>query len=368
MKIKCSREEFLEAIQISQRAISTRSMLPILSGILLKTENNMLSLSATDLEISIRTKVKGKVAEKGSLVVPGRLISDILTNLEESSVELSLVKERGQLEVLAGESRFNLNVLFEEDFPKIPVAPEVVACKTKSKALLRVVREVVKAASRDEAKPILTGVLVSLNKNTIRMVATDSYRLAICEEKIEAGPEEALNIIIPARALRELVRILSSAETKEVSANLTDNQALFRLDQIELISRLIEGEFPNYQQLLPEAHEKKIRMNKERLISATRRVSLLAQDSAPLKLSFANNLLAISASTQDVGEASERLDIEYPGEEVKIAFNPGYFMDGITSIEEDELLLEMTDPLKPALIRPVQGKSFLYLIMPVRLV
>lgn len=368
MKVKCSREELLEAIQISQRAISTRSMLPILSGILFKAEGNTLSLSATDLEISIRLKVKGKVAEKGSLVMPGRLIFDILSNLEDPSVELSLVKEKGQLEVLAGESKFDLNVLFEEDFPKIPVASEIAACKVNSKALLRVVKEVTKAASRDEAKPILTGVLTNLTKKTMKMVATDSYRLALCEEKIEAGPEEALNIIIPARALRELARMLSATESKEVLIGLTDNQVVFRLDRVELISRLIEGDFPNYQQLLPETYEKMIRMNKERLIGATRRVSLLAQDSTPIKLSFANNLLVISASTQDVGEAAERLDIEYPGEEVKIAFNPGYFMDGITSIAEDELVLELTDPLKPALIRPVQGKSFLYLIMPVRLV
>lgn len=368
MKAKCDREELLEAIQISQRAISTRSMLPILSGILFKAEGNTLSLSATDLEISIRLKVKGKVVEKGSLVMPGRLIFDILSNSEDPSVELSLVKEKGQLEVLVGESKFNLNVLFEEDFPKIPTAPEVAACRVSSKALLRVVKEVAKAASRDEAKPILTGVLSNLTKETIKMVATDSYRLAICEEKIQAGPEEALNIIIPARSLRELARILAAAEPKEVLVNLTDNQVVFRTDQVELISRLIEGDFPNYQQLLPEAYEKQARMNKERLIGATRRVALLAQDNTPLKLSFANNLLVISASTQDVGEAAERLDIEYPGEEVKIAFNPEYFLDGITSIEGDELVLELTDPLKPALIRPVQGKGFLYLIMPVRMV
>lgn len=368
MKAKCGREELLEAIQIGQRAISTRSMLPILSGILFKAEGNTLSLSATDLEISIRLKIKGKVAEKGSLVLPGRLIFDILSNLEEPSVELSLVKERGQIEILAGESKFNLNVLSEEDFPKIPAASEAVACKASSKALLRVVKEVAKAASREEAKPILSGVLTILTKSAIKMVATDSYRLAICEEKTEAGLEEALNIIIPARSLRELARILSATEAKEVLVNLTDNQVIFRIDQIELISRLIEGDFPNYQQLLPESYEKQIRMNKERLVGATRRVSLLAQDNTPIKLSFANNLLAISASTQDVGEAAERLDIEYPGEEVKIAFNPGYFMDGITSIEGDELVLELTDPLKPALIRPVQGKGFLYLIMPVRMV
>lgn len=342
-------------------------MLPILSGILFKAEGKALSLSATDLEISIRTRIEANVGQSGSIVVPARLISDILSNLEESAVELSLAKEKGQLEVLAGESKFNLKILFEEDFPKIPQVPKG-GSKVASEALLKVIKNVVKAASRDEGKPILSGVFAHVKKNVIKMVATDSYRLAICEEKVSGGPEEFSDTIIPARSLRELVRVLSAGEAKDVTIALTDNQIIFVVNEVEIVSRLIEGDFPKYDQLLPQAFEKQMRINKDRLVGATRRVALLAQDSAPVVLSFANNLLVISASTQDVGEASERLDVEYPGEEIRIAFNPTYLLDGAASVDEDDVLLEVTDPLKPSLVRPAGNKSFLYLIMPVRMV
>jgi DNA polymerase-3 subunit beta len=342
-------------------------MLPILSGVLFKADKELLNLSATDLEISIRTNVAVKIEERGSIVVPARLISDILNNLQEETVEMSLIKERSQLEILAGESRFDINILYEEDFPKIPVAPEVPACSVNPSRLNRLIREVVKAASKDEAKPILSGVLTEINKKEIKMVATDSYRLAICEERIEGGPGAPIKAIIPSRSLREIGRIISAISPEEVSINLTDSQIIFRLGQAEVVSRLIEGEYPHYQQLLPESYEKKIRMDKEQLIGAVRRASLLAQDNAPIKLTFGNNLLVVSASTQDVGEATERMHVEYPGDEIKMAFNPGYFLDGVASVEEEELLLEIADPLKPALIRPAKAEDYLYLVMPVRI-
>lgn len=341
-------------------------MLPILSGVLFKTDKEHLKLSATDLEISIRTDVQVKIEERGSVVVPARLISDILNSLEEETVEMGLVKEKSQLEIVAGQSRFDINILYEEDFPKIPVAPAIPACTVKTERLSRLIREVAKAASRDEAKPILSGVLTEIDKKTIRMVATDSYRLAMCEEKSEKGPDTTLKVIIPCRSLREIGRIISTISPEEISINLTDNQIIFRLGQVEVASRLIEGEYPQYKQLLPEKHEKRIRMDKERLIGVVRRTSLLAQDNTPIKFNFERNLLVVSASTQDVGEATERMDVECSEEEVKIAFNPGYFLDGVVSVEEDELFLEIIDPLKPALIRPVKAQDFLYLVMPVR--
>jgi len=367
LRVKCTRTELLEALQITQKGVSARSMLPILSGILFKAEKNALSLSATDLEMSIRTRIQVKEEEGGSIVAPARLFSDILNNIQEETIEMSLIKEKNQLEILAGESRFDVNVLYEEDFPKIPLAPEIPACKVESAGLSRVIREVVKAASRDEAKPILSGVLTEIDDKSLKMVATDSYRLAICEEKIGSGPEEPIRVIIPSRCLKEVGRIISAISSEETLINLTDNQIIFRLGETEVVCRLIEGEYPHYQQLLPENCEKKIRLNKERVIGAARRVSLLAQDNTPIKLTFGNNLLVMSASTQDVGEATERLDVEYPEEEVKIAFNPGYFVDGVASIDGDELFLEMTDPLKPAVMRPTKGEDFLYLVMPVRI-
>lgn len=367
MKFQCERERLVEALQTCQRAISTKSLLPILSGVLLKTEAGGLSLSATDLEISIRTTLPIETKEKGSLVVPSRLILDILNSLEEEMVELSLIKEKGQIEVLSGESRFDVNVFFEEDFPKIPETSGPPACVIASDVINPVIREVVKAASRDDAKPILTGVFTEIKGELLRMVATDSYRLAVAESAIEDGTSSDVDAIVPARSLKELNRIISSGSAEKVSIFLTGSQILFQAGEVELVSRLIEGEFPNYEQILPKGYEKKIRANKNRLLGAVRRASLMAQNNSPVRLTTANNLMVVSANTQDVGEATERLDVEYPGEEMKIAFNPQYLMDGLSSVEEDEVVIEVADPLKPALIKPIGEKGFLYLIMPIRL-
>ena len=366
MKFQCERENLINGLQQCQRAISTKSMLPILSGILIKSDGKTLNLSATDLEISVRTSIDVETKEAGSLVVPAKLILDILTNLDEEKVEISLIKEKGQLEILAGESRFDLNIFFEEDFPKIPESQGEPTCDLDADKIGVMIKEVAKAASRDDAKPMLTGVLVEMEPTSIKMVATDSYRLAIGEDKLDRGPGGNVSIIIPARSLRELNRIIATSDKHTVSVFLTDNQVIFRIGGVELISRLIEGEFPNYKQILPEGYEKKIRVNKGRFLGATKRVSLLAQNNTPVKVTTANNMMVISANTQDVGEATERMDVEFPGEEIKIAFNPQYLIDGITSVEGDELVIEVLDPLKPALIKPVEKDDFLYLIMPIR--
>ncbi|MFA5867014.1 MAG: DNA polymerase III subunit beta [Actinomycetota bacterium] len=367
MKLHCDREKLLEAMQTCQRAISGKSMLPILSGILFKTENNSLVLSATDLEISIRTEVEVEAKEQGNMVIPARLVMDILNSLENEKVEFVSTGETGPMEIMAGDSKFSLSIQQEEDFPKIPEAGEKPSCEIAGAEFTRATREVVKAASRDESKPVLTGVLVEITKDMLKMVATDSYRLAVYETKISDGPTDTINIIVPARSLRELNRILSAAESKRVSVSLTENQVIFKAGSVEMISRLIDGEFPNHKQIIPEGYEKIIKMDKNKALGSIKRVAILAQNNAPIKMTATNNTIVVSASTQDVGEAIERFEAEYSGEEVKIAFNPDYLLDGISSVEEDAFALEITDPLKPAMIKPVEDKTFQYLIMPVRL-
>lgn len=367
MNLTCDREKLLEAIQSCQRAISGKSMLPILSGILIKSENNRLRLSSTDLEISIRTNIEAEIKEGGSLVVPARLILDILSNAESETVELNLIKEKSQLEIKAGESKFNLSVYFEEDFPKIPESSDSPACALNSSDFIRASREVIKASSKDDSKPLLTGVLVEINSDTLRMVATDSYRLAVYENKIEGGPAQQIKIIVPARSLRELVRIAGAKDSGKISINLTDNQAVFTAGNTELISRLIDGDFPNYKQLLPEGYEKIIKINKLKAIGCIKRTAIMAQNNTPIKFTATNKQLVMSAMTQDVGEATEKMEADYSGDEIKIAFNPEYLIDGITSIETEDVAIEITDPIKPAMIKPVGDESFQYLIMPVRL-
>jgi DNA polymerase III subunit beta len=367
MNLHCEREKLLEAMQTCQRAISGKSMLPILTGVLFKTEKNKLILSATDLEISIRTEVVVEAKEQGNMVVPARLVMDILNSLEDEKVEFVSAPSGGPMEIKAGESKFSLSVQQEEDFPKIPEAGTAGTCTIPGAEFTRATREVVKAASRDESKPVLTGVLVEISKDLLKMVATDSYRLAVCETKISGGPADAISIIVPARSLRELHRILSATESGSVSISLTENQVIFKAGNVEMISRLIEGEFPNHKQIIPEGYEKIIKMDKNKALGSIKRVAILAQNNAPIKMSAANNAVVVSASTQDVGEATEKFEIDYPGEEVKIAFNPDYLLDGISSVEEENFALEITDPLKPAMIKPIEDKSFQYLIMPVRL-
>lgn len=367
MNLVCEREKLLEALQTCQRAISGKSMLPILSGILFKSDKNQLHLSSTDLEISIRTDLDTEVKEGGSLVVPARLILDILSNLESEKVELTLVKEKSQLEIKSGESKFNLSVYFEEDFPKIPEGSDSPACTIKSEAFARAAKEVIKAASKDESKPLLTGVLVEINADTLRMVATDSYRLAVYENKIEGGPAQQIRIIVPARSLRELVRIISGKENGQISISLTENQAVFKAENVDLISRLIDGDFPNYKQLLPETYEKVIKINKVKAMGSIKRTAIMAQNNSPIKFIATNKQLVMSAMTQDVGEATEKMEADYAGDEIKIAFNPDYLIDGISSVETEDVAIEITDPIKPAMIKPVGDESFQYLIMPVRL-
>lgn len=367
MNLHCDREKLLEAMQTCQRAISGKSMLPILSGVLLKTEKNKLVLSATDLEISIRTEVEVETKDKGNMIVPAKLVMDILNSLENETVEFISPADSGPLEIMAGESKFSLSVQQEEDFPKIPEAGETPACEISGVEFTRATREVVKAASRDESKPVLTGVLVEITKNMLKMVATDSYRLAVCETKITDGPTDAISLIVPARSLRELHRILSATESGSVSVSLTENQVVFKVGNVEMISRMIDGEFPNHKQIIPEGYEKRLKMDKNKALGSIKRVAILAQNNAPIKMTAANNAVVVSASTQDVGEATERFKIDYDGEEIKVAFNPDYLLDGISSVEEESFALEITDPLKPAMIKPVEDKSFQYLIMPVRL-
>jgi DNA polymerase-3 subunit beta len=342
-------------------------MLPILSGILFKADKETLHLSSTDLEISIRMNIEVNVAEPGAVVIPARLIADILNNLEADEVNMKLLKEKSQLEVTAGDSRFAVSVYFEEDFPKIPEAAEMPACELSVSEFLGASKEVVRASSKDESKPVLTGVLVEMEEKMIRMVATDSYRLAVYENTIEAGPKSNIKIIVPARSLRELARISSNREGSKLAISLTENQAVFRIDGIDVISRLIDGEFPNYKQIIPETHEKTITVNAAAMVATIKRAAIMAQNNSPIRLSVTKNQIVVSAVTQDIGEATEKIEAEYAGDELRLAFNPEYLIDGITSVEGDKAVLEVTDPLKPVMIKPVSGEAFQYLIMPVRL-
>jgi DNA polymerase III subunit beta len=236
-----------------------------------------------------------------------------------------------------------------------------------AEAFVDTIARVARAASRDETRPHLTGVLVSANERDLRMVATDSYRLSVKETKLGESLSGSLEANVPARTLQELQRIAVAGESETIGVAALENQVVFTVDDVVLSSRLVEGRFPNYQQLLPDSYEHELRVNRVELLEVVRRVSLLAQKNAPLRLRFAEGSLDISAQTPDVGEASEALPVPFGGEPLEIGFNPEFFREGLESAESDELLLKLISPLRPGLIQSGDDGGFLYLVMPIRL-
>jgi DNA polymerase III subunit beta len=363
MKVVCGRDELAEKLQIAGRGVSTRTSVQILAGVLLRTADGQLSLAATDMEISLRVSLEAQVEDEGSVVVPGRLLVDIVRLLPSGEVTVSHRAEEGVVEVVCGSASYRLHTYAAEDFPRLPEIDDGTAFSVDKEAFVDTIGRVSRSASRDESRPVLTGVLVRFEGNKLVMAATDSYRLAVKETSMEgAGPE--LDAIVPARALLELGRVAQDAS--ELQLGLQENQVLFASDGILLTTRRIEGQFPNYRQLLPESFESEVTLPRDELLEVVRRVAVMAQRNAPLRLRFAEGELTVSAQTQDVGEAHEAMPVPFSGEALDIGFNPEFLRDGIESVDGDELRLKLISPLRPAVL---QGSSddFSYLIMPIRL-
>ncbi len=366
MQFECARGELLEKVQIVQKGVSTRSTLPILTGILFKAEDNKLFLSSTDLEISIKCVCDINTITPGSVVIPARLIGDVLRNLPEALVKLNSNKSTNQVELECEKAKFNIKVLPPEDFPKTPELKKEQSCTVKSKLFIDALKQITKATSKDETRPVLTGVLFKISENKLKMVATDSYRLAIKEIECTSSMNKQVKLVIPGRVLDEIIKIAPKEES-EVRLLIGENQAGFEFDSIQIITRLIEGEFPKYQQLIPESYQVQLKLNKEVLTGATKRVSLLALNNAPIKVSIRDKSLTISSQSSEVGEAIEELDLEEKTEPITIAFNAQYLLDGLLSIKSENIILEIISPINPALLRVEEEKDFLYLVMPVRI-
>jgi DNA polymerase-3 subunit beta len=374
MKLLLDRSSFLSSLQLVARATATRSAIQALSGILLSAEGEGAELAATDTEIGLRSQVDAKVEQPGRALVPGRLLVDIVRALDTTEVTLEYKVDKRELEVSAGQSRFVLKGLASEDFPNMPGPPESDALKMPADVFAGTIDRVARAASRDETRPVLTGILVSVSEGSLRMVATDSYRLSVRQTKADVAGAADFQVNVPARALQEASRIIADAKPEQIAVFAAENQVVFGIGPVVLSSRMIDGQFPNYQQLLPESYEQEIRLDRSELMGVVRRVSLMAQRNAPLRLKFEEGSLTVAAQTPDVGEASEATPIAYSGESLEIGFNPQFLQDGLETAEADELVLKLISPLRPGLIEAGgtgEGEngdgSFLYLIMPVRL-
>jgi DNA polymerase-3 subunit beta len=368
MKLTCDRSALVDKLAILARGVSTRSTLPVLSGIMFQASEGRLDLFSTDMELSIKGSLATTVEREGEVVVPARLFSDVVRNLPGEEV----VIEAGDsaVKVTAGRADFSLNAWSASDFPQTSTFDMSDAFALGREPFVETLTKVGRAASRDETRPILTGVLMTILGDTLKMVATDSYRLAVKETHLDKALENEVQAIVPVKALGEVARLAAAMGDGDIDIAIGENQALFKLadpaGDVWIASRLIDGQFPNYKQLLPDSFDHEVTLAKDAFMAAARRVSLLAQKNAPLRLSFADQRLTMKALTQDVGQGEESLDIEFGGEAFEIGFNPGYLIEGIDAIADPSVLLRFTSPLRPGLISGSDG-GFVYLIMPIRL-
>lgn len=367
MKLSVSRDSFLARLGVAVRAASTRSSIQTLSGVLVRAEGGAVELQATDMEMGVRVKVDAEAEREGSVVLPGRLLLDVVRSLPNDAVELEYRSQTQDVEVVSGSAKFHLRTLPQEDFPKLPTAEGASALSVPAPAFIETVNRVARAASRDEARPHLTGVLVSASGTELRMVATDSYRLSVKETKLDKALEGELEVNVPVRALQELTRIASADGAEAIEVAALENQVVFTAGDVVLSSRLIEGRFPNYKQLLPETYEHELRMSRAELLDVVKRISLLAQKNAPLRMKFEEGSLEVSAETPDIGEASESVPAPFKGEALEIGFNPEFLQDGLDSAESEELIFKLISPHRPGLIQSGDDGGFQYLVMPVRL-
>jgi DNA polymerase-3 subunit beta len=363
LRITVAKDELAAKLAVVARGVSTRTTVLVLGGIQLRAEPSQLHLAATDMEVSLRAVVDAHVAGEGTVVVPGRLLLDIARSLPESDVTIEHKPEEAAVTVVAGTANYRLHTYSSEDFPRLPEINTDALYAIERDALVETVARVGRSASRDESRPVLTGILVRFEPGRIVMAATDSYRLAVKETPVEAALPD-LEAIIPARALQELARIATGAD--EVQLGLQENHVVFGADGTWLTTRRIDGQFPNYRQLLPEQFEYELALPREELLEVVRRVSLMAQRNSPLRLRFADGDLTVSAVTQDVGEARESLPAPFTGEPMEIGFNAEFLRDGLDSVDSDTVKFKLISPLRPAVLEG-ESDDYVYLIMPIRL-
>lgn len=362
LSVRCSRDELTAALGVVARAVSTRGAVQVLSGVLLEAREGRLELSATDMELSIRTSLVADVDGEGAFVAPGRLLVDLARLLPADEVVLGYRAEDGAASVRSGAYASRLNVYAADDFPRLP-SVDVGLHEVGAASLLDTIERVSRAASRDESRPVLTGILVRFDGATLTMAATDSYRLSLKETPLDTpGPD--LDAIIPARALGELARLAAGAET--IRLGTSDNHVIFGVGDLWLTTRRIDGQFPNVQQLLPESFDVELELPRAELLDVVRRAAVMAQRNAPLRLRFAEGALTVGAQSQDVGETSESLPAGYTGEALEIGFNADFLREGLESIHADTVQMKLINPLRPGLLT-ADGDAFWYLIMPIRL-
>ena len=363
LKITCDRDALATRLGTVSRVVSSRGAVQVLAGVLLQARDGLLELAATDMELSLRTTLAAQVEGDGALVVPGKLLVDLARLLPSGELTLEYRPEEGVAELTAGSYSSRLNIFAAEDFPRLP-SVDVPLHTLETASLLDTIDRVSRSASRDESRPVLTGIQVHFEGTSLAMAATDSYRLSFKRTELAtAGPE--LEAIIPARALAELTRLATGTDV--VQMGITENTVVFAAGDAWLTTRRIDGQFPDVNRLLPEAFEAEVDLPRDELRDVVRRAAVMAQRNTPLRLRFAEGELTVSAQSQDVGETSESMPAPFTGDPLEIGFNAEFLADGIDSVTSDTVRLKLINPLRPGLITTAGDDSFWYLIMPIRL-
>lgn len=362
MKFRCERDLLVESLTTSGRAASNRGgALPVLSGVRVEVNGDELQLAGSDLDLTMHVRVEVSGDGDGACVLPARLTTDIIRSLEPGVVSISGDDE---IQINSGRSQFTIRTLPLAEFPKLPDV-EGQDITLPSEDLAEALRQVVRAASNDDARPVLTGVLMAAENEGLRLVATDSYRLAVRDLPESNVLRPGQQVLVPSKALNELQRLLSTAPN--VALRLGERDVSFSLGNARIATRLIEGQFPNYRQLIPERYPNRLVVEKELLVEAVRRVKLLVRDNTtPVRMTLRPSGIELTVISQEIGQATEELDAKYEGAEMTVAFNPAYLIDGVEAVRGEEVVLETLDSLKPATLRSTDTDDFLYLLMPVR--
>ncbi|MGM0365518.1 MAG: DNA polymerase III subunit beta [Actinomycetota bacterium] len=368
MKIETTKSNLLDAVLFASRIISSKPTNYILNGIMLEADNK-LTIYSTDLETNIKTEIGVSIKQKGKVVVPSKIFLNILKNFPESKIELELNQDKNQLKITCQKAVFTLNLFPLEEFPQFPEIKKDNIFKIDMDKFKKLIHKTQKSISTDEGRVILTGVLCKIKKDKIVMVSTDSYRLSCIEEEIKFDNGEQ-SVIIPGKTLDNILKIESGKKPLEI--NIEPNQVSFGVEdndgrRTNITSRLLSGKFPEYDKLIPKNIKHNIMINKEKLLEVVRRISSISQENLPVKVVIGSGKINVSMDIKEVGSSSEEFEVPYGEEEIDIAFNPQFLVDGINTIEGKNVLFGVEETLKPVLLKPEKEGSFFYLLMPIRI-
>lgn len=367
MKFSCTKEQLVHAVQIVQKAVSSKPQMPILSGIYLNAFDHTLELQATDYELGISCKIEAEIAEPGAIVLSGRYFQEVVRRLPGETVEILTNRTDHTLKITSTTAQFNLLSLPAVEFPVLHPLAGTTTFKIRDNIFRELIKKTVFACSTDEARPVFTGGLLEVKNSDVLMVATNTHRLAIKREILDEF-NGSIKIIIPSKILNELARIMVAEVPSDVTVNCNHNQISFSFDDVYITSRLIEGQFPDYQRVIPPDFATNITLKTDEFLAAVERVSLISRtgDYNIIKLSFKEKSVLITSNNPDIGKAEESVDIDLSGNELDIAFNAKYVTDILKNITGEKIYFSLNTPLSPASIRPCNDDTYNYIITPVR--